>query len=228
MTWIAGEIKDPAHNTPRALILGITCVAAVYVAMSVVYVYALPLSELMRSTTVVQSAASALFSPRYGRMMAAVVALSCFGAMASAILSTARIFYAMAKDGYFFQRMAKLHPKHNTPAFALKSQGVWAAMLALIGVYEQLFTYAIFMMIIGYVASVGALFVLRRKLPDRARPYRCLGYPIVPAVYMVIGSVWVVNTIRQRPLESLAGLGIVLAGVPGYVYWKKRAAETPA
>jgi basic amino acid/polyamine antiporter, APA family len=224
ITWVAGEIKNPGRNTPRALVLGLALVAVIYVSVSVVYVYALPVSELMRSNTVVQSASSSLFSPRYGRWMAAVVALSCFGALSAAILCTARIFYAMAIDGYFFKRMARLHPRHNTPAFALKAQGAWAAVLAFIGLYDQLLTYAIFMMILGYVATVGALFVLRKKQPDVERPYRCVGYPVLPAIYLLIACTWVVSTLAQRPLESFGGLLIVLAGVPGYLYWKRRLA----
>ncbi len=224
VTWIAGEIKDSSRNTPRALIIGVSCVALVYVAVNVVYIYALPVSELMRSNTVVQSASAALFSPRYATLMAAVVALSCFGAMSSAILCTARIFYAMGQDGVFFKRMGHLHPKYNTPAFALMVQCAWASVLAFVGVYGQLLTYAIFMMIIGYIATVGALFILRHRIPERERPYRCLGYPVLPALYMLIASTWVVNTIVQRPKESLAGLVLVLAGIPGYLYWKRKSA----
>ncbi|MEO5935968.1 MAG: amino acid permease [Terriglobales bacterium] len=224
VTWVAGEMKDAARNVPRALIIGVSAVVVIYVSMNVMYVYALPMETIISSSAVVQSAATAMFSPRVGDSLAIMVAVSCFGAMSSAILCTARIFYAMAKDGVFFARMAQVHPKWRTPAFALVIQGIWASVLALVGLYDQLLTYAIFMMVVGYVATVGALFVLRRTKPEHPRPYRCTGYPVVPLLYLLIAGAWTLNTIWARPLESLAGLGLVALGVPGYVYWKRRRA----
>lgn len=223
VTWVAGEMKDAARNVPRALIMGVSAVVVIYVLMNVLYVYALPLETIITSNAVVQAAATSMFSPRIGDSLAIMVALSCFGAMSSAILCTARIFYAMAQDGVFFARMAQVHPQWRTPAFALVVQGVWAAVLALVGLYDQLLTYAIFMMIVSYVVTVGALFVLRRKKPDHPRPYRCTGYPLVPLLYLLLAGAWTINTIWARPLESLAGLGLVLLGVPGYLYWKTTA-----
>ncbi|MCU1306748.1 MAG: amino acid/polyamine/organocation transporter, superfamily [Acidobacteriaceae bacterium] len=222
VTWVAGEMKDAARNVPRALIIGLAVVAVVYVAMNVIYLYALPLPTIISSDAVVQAAASSMFSPRVGNWLAIMVAVSCFGAMSSAILCTARIFFAMAQDGIFFERMARVHPRWRTPAFSLVAQGIWSAVLALIGLYDQLLTYAIFMMIVSYLATVGALFVLRRKLPDHPRPYRCTGYPIVPALYILLASIWTINTLWQRPKESFGGLLIVLAGVPGYIYWSRQ------
>ncbi len=222
VTWAAGEIQDAARAVPRALIIGVSTVAIVYLAINVIYVYALPLSVIMKSDAVVKDAATAMFSARVGNWLALMVAVSCFGAMASAILCTARIFYAMAQDGVFLERMARVHPKFRTPAFSLIAQGVWSAILAIIGLYDQLLTYAIFMMIVSYVATVGALFVLRRKLPNHSRPYRCTGYPVLPAIYILLTSIWTVNTIVARPKESLGGLMLVLIGIPGYFYWSRR------
>ena len=222
VTWVAGEMKDAARNVPRALIIGVTAVAFIYLAINVVYLYALPMGAIISSDAVVQQAATAMFNPRVGGWFALMVAVSCFGAMASAILCTARIFYAMAQDGLFFQRMANVHPRWHTPAFSLIAQGIWASALALIGLYDQLLTYAIFMMIVSYVVTVGALFVLRKKLPDHPRPYRCTGYPVLPAIYVVLATAWTLNTIWKRPMESLGGLLLVLAGVPGYLFWKRK------
>ncbi len=219
VTWVAGEVKNAARNVPLALILGVGLIIALYVLMNVVYVYALPIDRIMNTEAVVRDAADALFSSRLGTWLSLMVAVSVFGAMSSAILCTARIFYAMAQDGVFFRRMAEVHPKYRTPAFALIAQGVWASCLALIGLYDQLLTYAIFMMIISYIASVGALFVLRRKQPDKPRPYRCTGYPVVPFIYMVVAVAWTLNTVIERPIQSVGGLAIVLAGIPGYLYW---------
>lgn len=227
ITWVAGEVKDAARNIPRALIIGLLTVAAIYVAINLVYVYALPMRRIIEENAVVKAAGETLFSPRWGRWLGLMVAISCFGAMSSAILCTARIFYAMAQDGIFFQRMANVHPRWRTPAFSLVAQGIWSAVLALIGLYDQLLTYSIFMMIVGYLATVSSLFVVRRKYPDLPRPYRCTGYPWVPLLYLLIAFAWTVNTIWARPLESLAGLFIVLAGVPGYVYWTRRRNAMP-
>lgn len=222
ITWAAGEIKDAAHAVPRALIIGVTIVALVYLSINMVYIYALPLSVIMKSDAVVKDAATAMFSPRVGAWLGLTVALSCFGAMASAILCTARIFYAMAQDGVFFERMARVHPKWRTPAFSLVSQGIWASVLAIIGLYDQLLTYAIFMMIVSYVVTVAALFVLRKKFPDHPRPYWCTGYPVLPGLYVLLCSIWTVNTMVARPKESLAGLLLVLVGIPGYFYWTRQ------
>ena len=228
ITWVASEVKDAPRTIPRALIIGLLTVAAIYVAINLVYVYALPMQRIIQENAVVKAAGETLFSPRWGRWLGLMVAISCFGAMSSAILCTARIFYAMAQDGIFFQWMARVHPRWRTPALSLIAQGVWSAVLALIGLYDQLLTYAIFMMIVGYLATVSSLFVLRRKYPDLHRPYRCTGYPWVPLLYLLIAFAWTVNTIWARPLESLAGLGIVLAGVPGYLYWTRRRKAQPA
>lgn len=221
VTWVAGEMKDAARNVPRALIIGTAVVTAIYVAMNVIYVYALPMDAIIATDAVAQAAGAAMFSPRLGDALAIMVAVSCFGAMSSAILCTARIFYAMAQDGVFFAKMAEVHPQWRTPTFALIVQGIWSGALALIGLYDQLLTYAIFMMVVSYVATVGALFVLRRKLPEHPRPYRCTGYPVVPLLYLLVAGAWTLNTVWARPLESLAGLGLVALGVPGYLYWKR-------
>jgi basic amino acid/polyamine antiporter, APA family len=221
ITWVAGEVKNASRNIPLALILGVAIIIGLYVLMNLVYVYALPIDRISSTEAVVRDAADALFSSRLGTWLSLMVAVSVFGAMSSAILCTARIFYAMAHDGVFFRRMAVVHPRYRTPAFALIAQGVWASCLALIGLYDQLLTYAIFMMIVSYIVSVGALFVLRKKKPDHPRPYRCTGYPWVPILYLLVATAWTLNTMIERPVQSLGGLAIVLAGIPGYLYWTR-------
>jgi APA family basic amino acid/polyamine antiporter len=220
-TWVGGEIKDARHNIPRALIAGVAIVAAVYVAINVTYLYALPMNAIARETTVAQAAAVALFSPGAARWLAAMIAVSCFGAMSSAILAYARVFYAMAEDGLFFRKLAEVHPRWHTPVVSLVVQGIWSGMLALSGSYDQLFTYGIFMLVISYVATVAALFVLRRTQPNAPRPYRCSGYPWAPIVYLIVGVLWGINGVLGKPKETLAGVLIVLTGIPGYFYWRK-------
>ena len=163
----------------------------------------------------------ALFSPAAARWLSALIALSCFGALSVNILSGARVSYAMAQDGLFFRRMAQVHPRWRTPAFSLMVQGIWSGVLTLTGRYDQLFTYTIFMGVVGYGMAVAGLFVLRRTRPDVPRPYRCTGYPWLPGLYVAIAAAWALNALWQRPLESFGGAGIVLLGVPGYLYWHR-------
>ncbi|HTA22902.1 MAG TPA: amino acid permease [Terriglobales bacterium] len=221
--WVAGEMKDPRRNVPLAMVLGVTIVGVIYVAMNMTYLYAMPISEIVKHETIAHAAAVALFSPAAAVWLSALVAVSCFGAMACAILGSPRIYYAMAKDGLFFRRMAEVHPKWRTPAFALIGQGIWAGLLTLSGRYDQLYTYVMFGMVLSYTLTVVGLFVLRWKRPDIPRAYRCTGYPWLPGIYVLIGTAWTLNTIFTRPRESLAGAIIVLLGVPGYLYWKRSA-----
>jgi APA family basic amino acid/polyamine antiporter len=223
VTWAAGEIKDPQRNLPRAMIGGLLVVAAVYVAVNIVYLYALPMQAMARETTIAQTAATALFSARAARWLALMIAVSCFGAASCAILSSARVYYAMAHDGLFFHGLARVHPRWRTPVLSLVVQAVWASVLALSGRYDQLFTYSIFALVVFYVLTAAGLFVLRRKHPDAPRPYRCTGYPWTAALYVAIGALWACNAAWQRPREAFAGIVILLLGVPGFLYWKRRA-----
>ena len=228
ITWVAGEVKEPRRNVPLAMVLGVLIVGVVYVAMNMTYVYALPLTEIAKHETIAHAAAVALFSPAAAVWLSAMIAISCFGAAACAILSSARVYYAMAVDGVFFRRMADVHPKWRTPVFALIGQGVWAGILTLSGRYDQLYTYVMFGMVLSYTLTVVGLFVLRRKRPDIPRAYRCTGYPWLPAIYVLIGAAWTLNTIFARPTESLAGTIIILIGVPGYLYWRRNTKKVAA
>jgi APA family basic amino acid/polyamine antiporter len=222
ITWVAGEVKEPRRNVPRAMVLGIIVVAVVYLAMNMTYIYAMPLSEVAKHETIAAAAAQAMFSPRAANWLSVVIALACFGAMASCTLSGARVYYAMARDGVFFERMAQVHPKWRTPAFSLIGQAVWACLLTVSGRYDQLYTYVIYGMVLSYTLTVVGMFVLRWKRPEIPRPYRCTGYPWLPAIYVLLGTWWTINTIVERPKEALAGTIIVLLGVPGYLYWKRQ------
>ena len=222
ITWVAGEVKDPQRNLPRSLMFGLVIVGVIYLAINAVYLYALPISGIAGETAVAQAAADSMFSSGAARWLALMIALSCFGAMASCILSGARVYYAMAEDGVFFHALARVHPRWRTPVWSLVLQAVWAGALALSGRYDQLFTYVMFMMVLSYVMTTAGLFVLRRKLPNAERPYRCAGYPWLPAIYVVLGGLWFFNALFERPKEALAGIGIVLLGVPFYFYWRRQ------
>ncbi len=221
VTWVAGEVKDPRRNVPLAMVLGVLVVGAIYLAMNMTYVYALPLTEIAKYETIAHAAATKLFSPAAAVWLSAMIAISCFSAAAACTLSGARVYLAMAQDGVFFRRMAVIHPKWRTPAFSLIGQGIWAAVLTVSGRYDQLYTYVIFGMVLSYTLTVIGLFILRWKRPDVPRPYRCTGYPWLPAIYVLVGVAWTLNTIIQRPTEAFWGATIVLIGVPGYLYWKR-------
>ena len=220
ITWVAGEVKEPRRNVPLAMVLGVLAVGAIYIAMNLTYVYAMPLSEVSKYETIAHAAAARLFSPGAAVWLSATIAISCFSAAATCTLSGARVYLAMAQDGVFFKRMAVIHPKWRTPAFSLIGQGIWAALLTLSGRYDQLYTYVIYGMVLSYTLTVIGLFVLRWKRPDVPRPYRCTGYPWLPAIYVLAGAAWTLNTIITRPTEAFWGTTIVLIGVPGYLYWK--------
>jgi basic amino acid/polyamine antiporter, APA family len=226
ITWVAGEVKEPRRNVPRAMVLGVLAVGVIYLAMNVTYLYALPVKEIARHETIAHAAALQLFSPRAAVWLSAMIAISCFSAAASCTLSGARVYLAMAQDGVFFKRMAVIHPKWRTPAFSLIGQGIWAAALTLSGRYDQLYTYVIYGMVLSYTLTVLGMFVLRWKRPEIPRPYRCTGYPWVPAIYVLIGAAWTLNTIITRPTEAFWGTAIVLIGVPGYLYWKRTNRKT--
>src|SRR5690348_11611588 len=226
ITWVSGEVKDPRRNVPRAMVLGVLAVAAIYIAMNMTYVYALPLSEVAKHETIAHAAATALFSPAAALWLSALIAVSCFGAMASCTMSGARGYYAMARDGAFFQKMAQVHPRWRTPAFSLIGQGIWGAILTVSGRYDQLYTYVMFGMVLSYTMTVIGLFILRWKRPELPRPYRCTGYPWLPGLYVIIGGAWTLNTIVTRPTEAFWGAAIVLIGVPGYLYWKRTSRNT--
>ncbi len=218
----AGEVKNPQQNIPRALIIGILCVGFIYVAMNTAYVYALGLPQIAGGEeTTARAAAEALFSPAAGKWIAALVAVSCFGALSTCILSTARVSYAMAADGVFFRSMARVHPTWRTPIVALIAQGVWGALLTLSGRYDQIITYIMSTEVVTFGLAVVGLFVLRRTQPTVERPYRCTGYPVLPALYVLIAAAWAANVVWQRPTESLAGAGIVALGVPAFLYWRR-------
>jgi basic amino acid/polyamine antiporter, APA family len=221
ITWVAGEVKDPGRNVPRALVLAVLIVGALIIGMNVLYLYAMPLGEIAKSPTVGEAAAQSLFFPSAGRLFGILVAVAAFGAAAACVTSGARVYYAMAKDGIFFRRLAEVHPRWHTPVFSLILQCVWSCTLVLLGRYDELFTYAMFISVIAYALSASTIFVFRRTRPEQARPYRCPGYPWVPIFYCVICGAWALNTFWERPVQAFGGIGIMLLATPAYLYWRR-------
>jgi APA family basic amino acid/polyamine antiporter len=222
ITYAAGEIKDPQRNLPRALFGGILLLTLIYVAVNLAYLYALSVDEIKGTTRIAERAATALVGPVGATFVALTVVVSTFGNNAAAILAGSRLLFAMASDGVFLPAARRVHPRYQTPHIAIVALTVWSALLALSGTYEQLFTYVMFASILFSVAAGVALFRLRQTMPDRPRPYRTSGYPVVPLVFIAGSAAFVLNTLFERPVESLAGLGLLALGLPAYWYWGRR------
>jgi len=226
LTYAAGEVRDPARTLPRALVMGLLAVAAIYLTVNFAYLYALPMDQLRGTSRVAERAATAMVGPAGGTIVALTVLASTLGANAAVILGGSRVMYAMASHGLFLRATASVHPTFHTPHVAIIVMTVWASVLALTGTYEQLFTYVVFASVLFSVFGGLALFRLRSARPGAVRPYRVWGYPVVPALF-VAGSLYlVVNTLRERPMESLAGLGLLAIGLPVYAYWRTQAGRS--
>jgi APA family basic amino acid/polyamine antiporter len=221
VTWIAGEMRNPQRDLPRALLIGISLLTLIYVGVNVAYLYALPMSELRGVSRVGEHAATVLVGVNGARFVALTVVISTFGCNAAAILAGGRLLFAMARDGVFLPAAARVHDRYRTPHVAIVALATWAAVLALSGSYQQLFTYVMFSSILLHMIGAVGLFRLRRLRPDVPRPYRVWGYPIVPAVFILASAAFVLNTLVERPTESLAGLGLLAIGLPVYWYSKR-------
>ena len=222
ITYAAGEIKDPQRNVPRALVAGILVLTTVYLVVNLAYFFALSLDEMKGVTRIAERAASVLVGPRGATFVALTVVVSTFGCNAAAILAGSRLLFAMASDGVFLPAASHVHERFRTPHIAIIALTVWSTLLALSGTYEQLFTYVMFASILFSVAAGLALFRLRYTMPERRRPYRTWGYPVVPVIFIAGSTAFVVNTLTERPVESIAGLGLLALGLPVYWYWRKR------
>jgi APA family basic amino acid/polyamine antiporter len=226
ITYAAGEVRQPQRTLPLALVLGILSLMAIYVTVNLAYLFALPVDEMRGVTRIAERAATALVGPWGATFVALTVVVSTFGCNAPAILAGSRLLFAMATDGVFFRRTAAVHPRYRTPHVAIVALTGWSCILALSGTYEQLFTYVMFASILFNVAGGAAVFRLRRLQPERPRPYRVWGYPVVPILFIAGSTAFVANTLAERPLESLAGLGLLALGVPVYAFWRSRARAT--
>ncbi|HUR59754.1 MAG TPA: amino acid permease [Opitutaceae bacterium] len=222
MPMVAGEVRDPARNVPRALARGMLVVLALYGAANLAYFFALDLAGIAgaRSTAhpdalpVAARAAETAFGTGGVRFIAVAFVISALGALNSSVLTGARVPYAMARDGVFPAAVAHLHPRTRVPVTALGVQAVWACVLAVSGTFDQLTDYVVFALWIFYALVASAVFVLRRKRPQAERPYRTLGYPVVPMLFVLVALWLVINTLVYRPVESLAGVILIGLGWP--------------
>ncbi|MFC1553657.1 APC family permease [candidate division KSB1 bacterium] len=223
INYIAGEIKDPKRNLTAALVLGTLIITSLYVLVNFVYVRALSVEEMSGVVRIAEKSATTLFGDFSAGLLSAAILISIVGALNGTIFVGPRVYYAMAKDGLFFKKVAEIHPKYGTPAFGLVLQAVWSAILALTGTYEQLFTFAMFVGILFWIGAAGAVFTLRKKQPDLSRPYKTWGYPYTPIIFIISLSLVLVNAVIEKPIESLSGILFTLIGIPVFYYWRNKS-----
>jgi len=220
LSMVAGEVENPRRNMPIALILGTLLVIAVYVLVNIAYFYVLTPSNIASTNTVAADTARQFMGRAGGAFVAVGVMISSFAALNGSILSGSRVPYAQARDGLFPRFLAEVHPRFHTPAAAIAAQCVIAVLLALTGQYEGLFTKVIFAEYLFYALVTAGIFILRRRLPQLERPYRTWGYPIVPAVFIILSLLVLGNTLRQQWPDAVWGAGLVISGIPAYLLWK--------
>ena len=237
VTFTAGEVKNPRRNIPLSLVLGTGFVLLVYFLVSLGYLLVLPMHGDPNGATVmargVQHATEdrvatavleQVFHSGGAYLMAAAILISTFGCANGMTLAGARVYYAMSRDGLFFKSVGKLHPRYKTPVAALLVQAVWTMFLCVSGSYSQLLDYIMFAVLVFYILTIVGLFVLRFKQPDAPRPYKALGYPVLPAVYIAMASWICIVLLRYKPQYTWPGLALVLLGIPVYLFWSHRLA----
>jgi APA family basic amino acid/polyamine antiporter len=237
VTFIAGEIREPQKNIPRSLFWGTFIVTIIYILANVAYLALLPLKgdpaaadvlgqgmQFASNDRVGTAAAYQIFGGSAAVIMAALIMISTFGCNNGLVLSGARLFYAMAKDGLFFKKAQELN-KRSVPSFALWLQCGWACVLCLSGKYGTLLTYSTFASLLFYMLTIGGIFILRKKEPDTPRPYKAFGYPLVPVLYIIVVLAICIDLLYVDTLSTGLGLLIVLLGIPVYYLTRKKQAE---
>jgi APA family basic amino acid/polyamine antiporter len=220
--FLAGEVKRPERNVPLGLIAGTAAITVLYLLTNLVYVRALPVQAMAETGRIGEAAAVVLFGPAAARLVSLAVVISTFGCISATVLYAARGYLPMAQDGLFFRSLSRIHPRYRTPAACLIAQGAWAAALTFTGTYEQLYTYVVFALFLFHALTGAAVIVLRRTRPDAPRPYRTWGYPAVPLLFVLAAAALLVNTLVEKPLESLLGLILVALGIPAYLWWRRK------
>jgi basic amino acid/polyamine antiporter, APA family len=226
--FAAEEVHDSKRTLPQALLLGTVLVTVVYVLANLAYMAVLPVDQIagVEDDRVAVAVGTILFGSLGAKLVIVAVLVSTFGCLNGLILGGARVCYAMARDGLFLRGCANLHPRTGTPATALVYQGVLSILLTFTGSYSGLLTYTMFASVLFIGLTVAAVYRLRFTQPDVPRPYRCWGYPVTPALYLVMCLAFLVYVIQGAPLASGMGVLLILSGVPFYAIWRKRGGAT--
>ena len=220
-SFVAGEAKNAERNVPRAMIVGALVVAAVYLLINVAYLFLLPVKDIVTSGSLAADAVTTVI-PFGGVLIAIIIAISTFGTAGIYTLSSPRIYYAMARDGLFFKKLAEVHPRFHTPVNAILAQSGWAVVLLLFwGTFEDVITYVVFSDWIFFCLTAISVFVFRIKKKDVERSYKTLGYPVTPLIFILITSLFVVNTLIEKPMHAWAGLILMVIGGILFIYFKR-------
>lgn len=219
-TKIAGEVRDPAKTLPRALALGVVSVTVIYVLVSGVFWYLIPFEKVTSDEAFVAKAGAVLFGPAGGIVFSAIVVTCVLGSLAAVIMSSPRVYYAMAKDGLFIPAVAKTHPRFGTPARAVAVQGILASVLVALGSFEEIVSYFIFVAVAFIGLAVAGLFVLRRRQQPLEGAMATPGYPVTPLAFLLLSVVMLVLLALHSPRQALLGSAVVLAGVPVFQWMK--------
>ncbi len=225
VTFVAEEVRQPQRTLPQALLLGSLIVTLVYVLTNAAYMALVPLTEMaeIKENRVAELVATLLFGDIGITLVTVAILISAFGCVNGLILGGARVCYAMARDGLFFQACVQLHPQRRTPAVALLYQGIWSLVLVLTGSYNALLTYTTFASVLFGALTVAGVYRLRVTQPDRPRPYRCWGYPVTPALYLLIAIPFLIYVVVGDHTSTGIGLLLVLSGIPVYLWWRRTA-----
>ena len=226
LTFVSGEVRDPERTLPRALLGGVAIIVLIYLVVNLAYLWVLPVDQMVGARLVAADAASRIFGAAGAGVISALVMLSAFGALNGSTLTGPRILYAMADDRLFFRPIAHVHPKFRTPDMAIILCSVLGIAYVSIRGFERLANDFILGIWPFYALAVGAVFILRRKHPDLERPYKTLGYPIVPLVFLLASVLMLANSLIRDPRPTLIDFGIILIGIPVYLLWRKRAGQS--
>jgi len=225
-TYSAGEVKRPERNLPAGLLVGTMTCAIIYIVTNMAYLYAFPSTRIAESQWIASEVMNVVVGPLGASIISFIILFSIMGAANQNMLCSPRVYFAMARDGLFFKKIADVHPRFLTPHLSIIALGVWALVLTLLlETFQALFTYVIFGQWIFFGLTVGAVIVLRKKRPDLPRPYKTLGYPVTPIIFILAALYISVNSLVNQFKETIFGLIIILLGVPAYLYWKSRTPQ---
>jgi APA family basic amino acid/polyamine antiporter len=222
ITYLGAEIKQPQRNIPRALMIGVGFVIVVYTLINFAYVYILPVEKMGQSSLVASDVMRAVVGDWGGAFIAIAVMVSTFGTTNGTILASARVYYAMAKDRLFFRKLEDVHSKYHTPGVSIIIQGVWASLIVMTGTFDQITDMLIFVSWIFYGLGAYGVIVLRKKMPDAERPYKVIGYPVLPIVFVLFSAFFVIFSLKENIRNAVFGLILVVIGVPFYFYFRKK------
>jgi len=230
VTYCAGETVNPQKDFPRALTWSVLFLALLYLLANAGYLAALGPAKAAASDTIAADSIAAVLTPSSAKLIALTILISVFSSINSVSLTAPRVFFAMASDGLFFRKLAEVHPRFRTPAFAVLALGLWSSVLALLGQFQQLVNYTMFVAWIFYGLGAASVFAYRRKFPELPRPFRVPVYPWTPALFVAAAALLVGNVIVSTPRNAAIGLGIVAIGIPAYFFWKgsEHGASVPA